>query len=44
MFDEASTRQCNGGFDAWFKRLQIAHIAGSHLEMGCRISGIGFAR
>ena len=27
MFDEASTSQCNGGFHAWFKRLQIAHIA-----------------
>ena len=24
MFDEASTSQCNDGFRAWFKRVQIA--------------------
>ena len=29
VFDEASMSQCNGGFLAWFKLLQIAHIAGS---------------
>ena len=26
-FNEASTSQCNGSFHAWFRRLQIAHIA-----------------
>ena len=25
--NEASASQCNGGFHAWFRRLQIAHIA-----------------
>ena len=26
-FNEVSTSQCNCGFHAWFRRLQIAHIA-----------------